>query len=142
MPMSKFYDIKFKAVIVGAVADNAGTFLFMMILASALLSTGLSEDQVMNRMKSISGLLLQLIVGLCCTVLGGYVAGRMAGRAEVLQGALVAALGMIVALIFREGGTPVWLGIAGFAGMLPAGMGGGYLAYRRRSDLKKTGTAE
>ena len=26
--------------------------------------------------------------------------------------------------------------IAGFAGMLPAGMGGGYLAYRRRIDLK------
>lgn len=134
--MSKFYDIKFKAVIVGAIVDNAGTFLFMTILASALLSTGLSVDQVVNRMKSMSGLLLQLIVGLGCTVLGGYVAGRMAGRAEVLQGVLVAALGMIVALIFWEGGTPVWLNIAGFAGMLPAGMGGGYLAYLRRIDLK------
>lgn len=136
MQMTKFYDIKFKAVIVGAIVDNAGTFLFMTILASALLSTGLSVDQVVLRMKSMSGLLLELIVGLGCTVLGGYVAGRMAGRAEVLQGVLVAALGMIVALIFWEGGTPVWLNIAGFAGMLPAGMGGGYLAYRRRIDLK------
>lgn len=134
--MPKFYDIKFKAVIVGAIVDNAGTFLFMMVLASALLSTGLSEDQVVNRMKSMSGLLLQLIVGLGCTVLGGYVAGRMAGRAEVLQGVLVAALGMIVALIFWESGTPVWLGIAGFVGMLPAGMGGGYLAYWRRIDIE------
>lgn len=136
MPMSKFYDIKFKAVIVGAIVDNAGTFLFMTILASALLSTGLSVDQVMNRMKSMSGQLLELIAGLGWTVLGGYVAGRIARRAEVLQGALVAALGMIVALIFWEGGTPVWVNIAGFAGMLPAGMGGGYLAYRRRIDLK------
>ena len=42
MPMSKFYGIKFKAVIVGAIVDNAGTFLFMTVLASALLSTGLS----------------------------------------------------------------------------------------------------
>ena len=134
--MSKFYGIKFKAVIVGAIVDNAGTFLFMTILASALLSTGLSVDQVMDRMKSMNGLLLELIAGLGWTVLGGYVAGRIARRAEVLQGALVAALGMIVALIFWEGGSPVWVGIAGFVGMLPAGMGGGYLAYRRRIYLK------
>ncbi len=136
MPMPKLSDIKFKAVIVGALVDNAGTLLFMAILASTLLSKGLSEGEVMNRMKSMSGLLLGLIVGLGCTVLGGYVAGRMADRAEVLHGVLVAALGMIVALIFREGGIPTWFDIAGFVGMLPAGMAGGYLAQRRRIDLK------
>lgn len=136
MPVPKLSDIKFKAVIIGALVDNAGTLLFMAILASALVSKGLSEGEVMNRMKSMSGLLLGLIVGLSCTGMGGYVAGRMAGRTEVLHGALVAALGMIVALIFREGGIPAWYDIAGFVGMLPAGMAGGYLAQRRRIDLK------
>ncbi len=134
--MPKFSDIKFKAVIVGAVVDNAATLLLMTILAGALVSTGLSEGEVLTRMKTMGGLLLGLILGLSCTVLGGYVAGRMAGRAEVLHGVLVAALGMIVALIFREGGIPVWFDIAGFVGMLPAGMAGGYLAQRRRIDLK------
>ena len=136
MPMLKLSDIKFKAVIVGAIVDNAGTLLLMTILATALVSTGLSEDEVMGRMRSTSGLLLGLIVGLSFTVLGAYFAGRMAGRAEVMHGVLVAVLGMVVALIFREGGVPVWFDISGFAGMLPAGMAGGYLAQKRRVGLK------
>jgi hypothetical protein len=40
---------------------------------------------------------------------------------------------MVIALIFRESGDPVWFDIAGFAGMLPAGMAGGYLALRHRA---------
>jgi len=71
-------DVKFKAVIVGAVADNAGTLFVMTLLAAALASAGLSEDEVMSRMRSTSGLLLGLIIGLGCTVLGGYIAGRIA----------------------------------------------------------------
>jgi hypothetical protein len=130
--MYKLSDIKFKAVIVGVIVDNAGTLLLMTLLAAALVSTGLSEDVVMSRMKSTSGLLLGLIVGLSFTLLGGYFAGRIAGRAEVLHGVLVAVAGMILALIFREGGIPLWFDIAGFAGMLPAGMAGGYLAQKHR----------
>lgn len=126
-------DVKFKAIIVGAVADNAGTLFVMTLLAAALASTGLHEDEVMVRMRSTSGLLLGLIIGLGCTGLGGYVAGRMAKRDEVLHGALVAVIGLIIALIFREGGDPAWFDLAGFVGMLPAGMAGGRLARQRRA---------
>ena len=128
----KLSDIKLKAVIAGAVLDNATTLFVMTLLAATLVSTGLSEDQVMSRMKSTSGLLLGLIIGLGCTGLGGYVAGRMAKQAEVLHGLLVAVIGMVIALIFREIGVPAWFDILGFAAMLPAGMAGGYLAERRR----------
>jgi hypothetical protein len=130
-------DIKIKAVIVGAVVDNGGTLLLMTLLAAALVSTGLSEDEVMGRMKSTNGLLLGLIIGLSCTILGGYFAGRMAGRAAVLHGALVAAVGMVLALIFRESGTPAWFDIAGFAGMLPAGMAGGRLAQKWGASMRR-----
>jgi hypothetical protein len=136
MQMPKLSDIKLTAVIVGAVVDNAGTLLLMAVLAGALVSTGLSEDEVMGRMKSTNGLLLGLIVGLSCTVLGGYFAGKIAGRAEVLHGALVAVAGMVLSLIFREGSIPLWFDIAGFVGMLPAGIAGGYLGQKRRVDLK------
>jgi hypothetical protein len=44
---------------------------------------------------------------------------------------------MIISLIFQEGGSPVWFDMAGFAGMLPAGIAGVYLAHKRRADLKK-----
>ena len=134
--MPKRSDIKFTAVIVGVIVDNAGTLLLMTILASALVSTGLSEDEVMSRMKSTSGLLLGLIVGLSFTVLGGFFAAKMAGRAEILHGVLVAVVGMVLALVFREEGSPLWFDIAGLAGMLAAGMAGAYLAQRRRVDLK------
>jgi len=128
----KLSDIKLKAVIAGAVLDNATTLFVMTLLAAALVSTGLSDDQVMSRMKSTSGLLLGLIIGLGCTGLGGYVAGRMAKQAGVLHGLLVAVIGMVIALIFREGGDPMWFDIVGFACMLPAGMAGGWLAQKRR----------
>jgi hypothetical protein len=126
-------DIRFKAVIIGAVADNAGTLFLMNLLAAALVSTGLSEDEVMARMKSTSGLLLGLIIGLGCTGLGAYIAGKVAKQAELLHGGLVAAVGMCVALVFREGGIPAWFDILGFAAMLPAGIAGGYVARQRRA---------
>jgi hypothetical protein len=128
--MPSFSDIKFRAIIVGAIADNAGTLLLMTLLAAALVSSGLSQDEVMTRMKSTNGLLLGLIIGLGCTVMGGYIAGRMAKGSEIFHGALVALAGMIIALIFRESGTPLWFEILGLVGMLPAGMAGGYLAQK------------
>ena len=129
----KLSDIKLKAVIVGAVADNAGTLFAMKLLAALLSLTGLSEDEVMGRLKSTSGMLLGLIIGLGCTVLGGYIAGRIARKAERTHGALVAVIGMVIALIFRDSGDPVWFDIVGFAGMLPAGMLGGRLAQQRQT---------
>ena len=125
-------DIKFKAVIVGAIVDNVGTLAVMLFLMTALASQGLSQDEVVVQMKTLSGLLLTLIIGLGCTCLGGYVAGRMALRSEVLHGALVAGAGVVMAMLFRESGLPTWYDIIGFAGMLPAGMGGGYIAQLRR----------
>jgi len=40
---------------------------------------------------------------------------------------------MVIALIFRDSGDPVWFDIVGFAGMLPAGMLGGRLAQQRQT---------
>ena len=127
-------NIKFKAVIVGAFVDNAGTLFAMNFLVAALVLTGLSENEVMDRLKSTSGLLLGLIIGLGCTVGGGYIAGRMARTAERTHGALVAVIGMAIALIFRDGGDPVWFDIAGLAAMLPAGIFGGHLAWQRAAS--------
>lgn len=129
----KLSDIKFKAVIVGAFVDNFGTVAIMLFLMTALASQGLSQEEIVARMKSPSGLLLNLIIGLGCTCLGGYVAGRMARRTEVLYGAVVAGAGMVLALFLRESGLPGWYDIIGFAGMMPAGMLGGYMARQRRT---------
>jgi len=45
--MPKLSDIKLKAVIVGAIVGQRRDLLLMAVLAAALVSTGLSEDEVM-----------------------------------------------------------------------------------------------
>ena len=120
-----------KAVIIGALVDNIGTLLVMTTLAALLAQKGLSDDEVMARMKSTNGLLLGLILGLGFTMLGGFFAGRLAGKRETLHGALVALVGIVITIVFWEKGGPIWFDIAGFAGMLPAGIFGGFLAMRR-----------
>ena len=131
-PRLKLKDISFKAVIAGALVDNLGTMFSMSLLIMALASTGLQESEVSGRMKNLSGLLLSLIIGLGWTMAGGYTAARMAKRDELLHGALVAVVGIVIALVFREKGIPVWFEILGLVCMLPAGMAGGYQAKQRR----------
>lgn len=130
--MPKLTDIKFKAVILGALADNGVTLFFMMFLITSLRSTDIPQDEIVTRMKTMSGLLLSLIIGLGGTVLGGYIAGRVAKQSEVLHGALVAVIGVVLAFFLRDTDVPLWYDIVGFAGMLPAGMYGGWLAPRLR----------
>ena len=127
-------DIKLKAVIAGAVVDNVATLFLMMLLMTALASQGISQEEVVAKLKTPSGQLLSLIIGLGCTCLGGYVAGRMSRQSEVLHGAVVAGAGMVLALILRESGLPNWYDIIGFACMLPAGMLGGRAAGQRRKS--------
>jgi len=127
-PKFKLSDIKISAVLVGAFIDNMTTMAVMMMLMAALASAGVSQDDAMARLKTVSGLLLNLIIGLGCTGLGGFVAGRMAKKAEILYGALVALAGIAIAIAFWEEGLPMWYHIAGIAGMLPMGMFGGHLA--------------
>lgn len=134
MRKPKLSDIRFDAVIIGALVDNVATMAVLLLLMSALASTGMPEDEVMARMKTLSGLLLSLIIGLGSTGLGGYAAARMAKQNEVLHGMLVAAAGIAIALIFREKGLPFWFEIAGFVLMPPAGVAGGYLGKLRQSQ--------
>ncbi len=134
-PKFKLSDIRFDAVLVGAIVDNLGTTAAMLALMTALTSTGISDAEALERIKTLSGLILTLIVGLGWTMLGGYVAGRMAKRDELLHGALVAAVGIVIALIFREEKVPLWFEIAGLVGMLPAGMAGGRQAKQRNKRM-------
>jgi hypothetical protein len=117
-----------KAIAVGAVTDTACTMSIITTLMLVLASSGIPEREVVERMKGPSGLLLSLIIGLGCTTLGGYVAGRISRRSEVSLGAAVAVAGMVFGTFFRESGLPLWYDIAGFAGMIPCGIAGGHFA--------------
>lgn len=117
-----------KAIAAGAVIDTLCTMFILSLLMVSLTATGIPESEILDRLKSPSGLLLGLIIGLGCTVLGGYVAGRIARRSEAALGASVAVVGMIFGAFFREGGLPLWHDIVGFAAMIPCGIAGGFFA--------------
>jgi hypothetical protein len=126
--LQKIRELKFKAIIFGFLVDTIGTLAIAAVLVNTLALRGLPEAEITTRMHSFSGLLLMLILGLGFTVVGGYVAGRTAGQAEILHGAVIAGIGLVLGLFLRDPGLPLWYDAASFAAMIPAGVAGGYLA--------------
>jgi hypothetical protein len=126
--MLRIQDLRFKAILIGVCVDTFGTLIVATALFSAMAAAGIPEAEINIRLHGMSGLSLMMILGLCFTVIGGYVAGRTAGRVEILHGAIVAGIGLVLGLFFREPGLPLWYEAAGFAAMIPAGVAGGYIA--------------
>ena len=136
-PSSIKGNIDIKAVILGFLTDTVGTIAISALLATALVSAGIPESSIGERLKSVSGLLLSLIFGLGCTCIGGYVAARVAKRSEVLHGAMVGGISLILGLLLRESGQPLWYEIIGFAAIIPAGMAGGRFAAERHKQASE-----
>ena len=127
--------LRFKAILLGVLADTIGTLTVATALFLAMAAAGFPEAEITVRMRGFSGLMLMLILGLSFTLVGGYVAGRTAGRIEVLHGAIVAGIGLVLGLFLRESGLPLWYEAVSFAAMVPIGMTGGYIA--RESNAKR-----
>lgn len=120
--------MNFKAILLGFLADTIGTLTVATLIIFAMAAAGIPADTITTRMRGLSGLMLMLIVGLGFTFIGGYVAGRTARQAEILHGAFVAGIGMVLSLFFRETGLPLWYEAVSLAAMVPIGMAGGYIA--------------
>jgi hypothetical protein len=137
--MLQIRNLKFKAILWGFLADTLGTMAVATVLFLSLAAAGIPAAEIAVRMRGLSGLLLMLILGLGFTLFGGYVAGRSAGQFEVLHGAIVAGVGMVLGLFLREPGLPLWYEIISFAAMLPVGVAGGYIAGEDNLKRKQGG---
>jgi len=127
--------LRFKAILWGVLVDTIGTLTVAMALFLALAVSGLPQAEITARMRGLNGLMLMLILGLGFTLIGGYVAGRTAGRLEILHGAVVAGIGLVLGLFFREPGLPLWYEMVSFAAVIPLGLAGGYIA--REGNVKR-----
>ena len=127
--------LRFKAIFWGVLVDTIGTLTVATALFFAMSASGIPAAEIDARMRGFSGLMLMLILGLGFTLIGGYVAGRTAGRSEILHGAIVAGIGLVLGLFFREPGLPLWYEIVSFAAVIPIGMTGGYIA--REDNAKR-----
>lgn len=96
--------ISIKAVLVGGVTD-----IGLSILLSALLQAFFGSGQV-NPAGAL--FVVQLIVGLGCSVLGGYVAASIAKEERVLNGLVASALSVALGLFsMAEGLVPLSIGV-------------------------------
>jgi hypothetical protein len=127
--------LKFKAIVFGCLIDTIGTLAIAFVIIFTMGEAGIPVDEISARIRGFSGLMLMLIVGLAFTFIGGYVAGRTAGQAEILHGAVVAGAGLVLGLFLREPNLPLWYEAVSFAAIVPIGMAGGYLA--REDNAKK-----
>jgi predicted MFS family arabinose efflux permease len=125
------------AVVLGAAADLGSSTLTGIVLVVAL-SIGSKYGSVQETMTQLgrdwSFLMTSLLVGGACTVLGGYVAGRLA-RHSFLTHALAAGLMSLAIglLIFPpdEGPYAGIVALLGYGSHLPLAALGGWLAARR-----------
>ena len=142
--------ISIKGIIVGAIIDLVTSVTFSMpVVLYAMFTRGfarLPHDQIKGALSSALRsdprlFATQFVIGVGCSVLGSYVAGALAGRAQILNGVLspmLAGLGGYYSLIRGTYSHPLWLVLLELFIISPlAGALGGYLALRqaRKSEV-------
>ncbi len=138
--MSRNSGFSVVAVLLGAASDIGCSIVFGLafgvVLGIVLAAQGVPLSQVQALAESVTASLSVVftVVGLAFTVLGGFVAGRVSKRREVLHGGLVGVLGLLFGLLslFGSNPMPLWLQVFGYVATIPSGMAGGALAKRFR----------
>lgn len=82
-------------------------------------------------------LLIVLLIGLCYTALGGYVAAVIAKRSPLLHGAIIGGL-TLPWFLLGASTVPFWYSVVGVLGVIPFGLLGGMLAQRRQRASSAT----
>ncbi len=138
-PVNKHF--RWKAVLIGAATDLAGSIVagIILVVLFAMLArpgAGTVEDSVDGLAQSWPFVMTSMIVGGAFTVLGGYVAGRVA-RHSFLQHALAAGvLSLAVGIVLFRGDDGPYSGLIAFLGYglhLPLALLGGWLVWRNQA---------
>ncbi len=138
-PTGFFTGVQIRPIIVGIIADYIATFAavyayFFIYLARELSKQGeVTGEMITEYMTSTEGLIIGFVIGTACTALGGFIAGRKAGKLEIKHGALVGLGSLVVSFIeqaMQEEAIllPEWFRLLSILAIIPAGALGGYAA--------------
>ena len=128
--------LKTLPILVGISVDTLGSIAVGIIYFIGLFGWQIARGTAASEVElSTTQLIVTQVVGLILTAIGGLVAARMARTEHLAHGAAVG-LGalfvwLIVAWISPSDTIPAWYEMVSFAGIVPAGALGGYLAGRR-----------
>ena len=132
-----------KAVLFGVTTDLFGTTIAGMVLlvlfSGMLVTQGQAQEDISAMLlQSNQYLFLSLVVGLSFTVLGGYVAARVANHLEYRHGLIVGVIVLIIGEMMVSGdptGLPLSIRVIGDLLVVPAALLGAHLrrAAKRRA---------
>ena len=127
--------ISIKAVLLATLAvfgvDILSSFFLSSLFGGPGLDSSLTDEQlkaaVQVLFQDVRYLSLGLLLGTASTVLGGYLAARLARGLPYFNALAFGALGLILS-IATSGDLPLWFKLVGFAVSLPAALLGGHIA--------------
>lgn len=132
--------ISVRAVILASLAvlgvDILSSLLLTQMFGGPSFGSGLSEEEIRRAyqvlLQDVRYLSFGLILGTASTVLGGYLAARLARTMPYFNALAFGVLGLLISAI-GAGDVPTWFKLFGLALTLPAALIGGHLAKLRMS---------
>lgn len=135
------------AVLLGFVVDVGGTMVYSLVAATIasvfLVQGGLAPEELGRALAESTGFQVAgLAGGLVCTVLGGYVGARFAGRGEYATAFAVGLASLVFGeamMLFAAGDSALWLRLAGDLLVIPAAVLGGHLRVMQKGPAPAPG---
>ncbi|MEO8153756.1 MAG: hypothetical protein ABI605_11855 [Rhizobacter sp.] len=123
-----------KAIAIALLLSLALDVIGFVLLSHAQLADGLSAEQTDAALRALlqdtNFLLINLLYGTFTTVIGGYLAARIAGRYPYFNALAVGGAGIVLGLLLGSD-APAWFDAIAYATTLPAAVLGGHLGRRR-----------
>ena len=123
-----------KAIAIALLLSLALDVIGFVLLSHAQLGDGLSAEQTEVALRALiqdpGFLLTNLVYGTFTTVVGGYLAARIAGTYPYFNALAVGVGGIVIGLLVGSD-APAWFDAIAYATTLPAAVLGGHLGRRR-----------
>lgn len=135
------------AMAITLLLDSLTGILLTLFMGRKALPPGASQADLQKAFEAVSQqpayLGASLLLGSASTLLGGYLAARMAGRLPYLNSAAYGVLGLALVLWLGAPDTPLWFDLLGDLSTLPLALAGGHWARQQqppvRPDAKRPG---
>jgi len=129
------FNISVKAILLASLAVFGVDILSGMVLIGAFggpaLNSGMTDEQMRHALtvlfQDTRYLTMALILGTASTVLGGYLAARLARNVPYFNALAFGLVGLVLSSL-SSADLPTWFKVVGLGLTLPAALAGGHLA--------------
>jgi len=133
------HNISVRAVILASLAvfgvDIVTNYVLIRLFDGPTFDSGMSDEQYRSAMlvliQDARFLTFVLVFGTASTVLGGYLAARLARSVPYFNALAFGVLGLTVSALTAATDVPAWFNVIGFGLTLPAALLGGHIAKMR-----------